>query len=161
RGEHEAPGCGDDRAEPRRRQRVRLSLDAALDARDHVHGHLVDVLREVDDGVADARHRPLARPAPLEVRVGHLPPQLAESGPLLRVGDDDEVPVLRVRGGRRLLRQPEALLQHLPLDRTRQVEALADGPGRREELVWGQLEARAAIIAESALSYREGRWPSG
>jgi hypothetical protein len=70
---------------------------------------------------------PLAAPAP----------QLAEPGAELGVGHDDEVPVLRVARGRRLLREREALLQQLALDRARQVEAPADGARRREQLVGG------------------------
>ena len=120
--------------EPKRdgRRARRLPLHAALDAGDHVHRHLVDVLGEMHDRLADARALPLARPAALEIRRGDRAPQLAERRALLRVGDDDEVPVLRVARGRRLLREAEALLEHLALDRTREVEPLAHGAGGRE-----------------------------
>ena len=74
------------------------------------------------DRVADAQHLALTRAAAtLEVWVGDLPPDLAERGALLRVGDDDEVPVLRVARGRRLLCEIQALLQDLAWDGPRQV----------------------------------------
>src|SRR5439155_27218122 len=101
-----------DRAEHRRDEGVRLSFVATLDARDHVHRDLVDVLREMDDRLADAQHLALTRTsAALKVRQRDLPPDLAERGALLGVGDDHEVPVLRVACGRRLLGELEAFLQ--------------------------------------------------
>ena len=95
----------------------------------------------MDDGVADASHLPLARPASaLEVRVRHLAPELSEACALVRVGDDDEMPVLRVARGRRLLGEAKALLQHLSLDRTREIEPFADGARRRQQLVGSEIE---------------------
>src|SRR3954447_12156254 len=102
---------------------------------------LVDVLREVHDGVADSHHLALARStAALEIGIGDLPPDLAECCALVGIGDDDEVPVLAVARGRGLLGEAEALLEHLALDRPREVEALPNRAGRREELVRGQIE---------------------
>ena len=48
---------------------------------------------------------PSRGPPPLEIRIGDRAPQLGERRALLRVGDDDEVPVLRVARRRRLLRE--------------------------------------------------------
>src|SRR5689334_22601951 len=95
----------------------------------------------MDDGVADARE--LARPpaAAREIRIRDLTPEFAECGAFRGIGDDDEVPVLRVGRRRRLLRELEALLEHVPLDRAIEVEPLPDGARRREELVGSQLEA--------------------
>src|SRR6266496_759105 len=97
RGEHERPGRRDDRGEPRGDERISLTLRATFDAGDHVHGNLVDVLGQVADGVADARALALAEVAPLEIRIRDLAPELTECGLLPGVGDDDEMPVLRVR----------------------------------------------------------------
>src|SRR4051812_37813963 len=99
-----------------------------------MHRNLVDVLCEMHDGVADAKHLALTRAAALEVRVGDLPPDFTERGALLRVRDDDEVPVLRVARGRRLLREIQALLQNLAWDGPRQVEPFANRPRRGEKL---------------------------
>ena len=96
------------------------------------------------------------RPA-LEIRAGDLAPDVGERRALRRVVDDDEVPVLRVARRRRLLRETHAVLQHLPLDRPRQVEPLADRARRRKELVGGQLEDHAAIIARGIRSARASR----
>jgi len=86
----------------------------------------VNVLGEVHDRFADAQQLPFARAAAtLEVRERNLAPQLTDCGALLRIGDDDEVPGLRVGRRRRLLRKLEALEQPLPLDRPREVESLA------------------------------------
>src|SRR4051794_28940113 len=161
RREHEGPRGGDDRAEHRRDERIRLALVAAHDARNHVDRDLVDVLGEVHDGVADARHLPLTRPAAaLEVRKRDLAPELPERGPLLRVGDDDEVPVLGVARGGRLLGELQALLEHLALDGTREVEPLADGAGRREQLVRGQLQHRLIIagVTSDELTLVDAWW---
>ena len=101
----------------------------------------------MDDRVADPEHLTLARAAAaLEIRARDLTPDLPERGALLRVGDDDEVPVLRIAGRRRLLRQVEALLEHLALDRTRQIQAFPDGAGRREQLVGCQVEGDLRIL---------------
>src|SRR5579862_10046698 len=50
------------------------------------------------------------------------------------------MPVLRVARRRRLLGEPEALVQDLALHRAGEVEPPTHGPGRREEFVRGQLE---------------------
>src|SRR5439155_7549545 len=106
------------------------------------HGYLVDMVGEMRARFDDAQHLPFERAAvPLQVWVRDLAPQLADRGALGRVGDDDEVPVLRVGRRRRLLRKLEALLQDLALDRPREIEPLAHRARRREELVRGQFEA--------------------
>src|SRR5581483_1106233 len=86
---------------------------------------------------------PFARAAAaLEIRVCDPAPELADGCTLAGVGDDDEMPVLRVAGRRRLLREGEALLEHLALDGPREVEALAHGACRREQLVGCQVEGQ-------------------
>jgi hypothetical protein len=103
-----------------------------------VHGYLVDVLQQVPHRSGDALACGVSRGrAAGEIPLAALAPQLAEAGAKLRVGHDDEVPVLGVAGGRRLLRECEALLQQLTVDRARQVEAPANGARRREQLVRG------------------------
>ena len=109
------------------------------------------------DGLADPRELLVRRRPPLEIGPGDLAPDVGERRALGRVVDDDEVPVLRVARGRRLLRELQALLQHLALDRPRQVESLADRTRRREELVRRQLEDHAAIIARGIRSARASR----
>ena len=106
-----------------------------------MHRHLVDVLGQVGHRVADPADLP-AGPGdpPLEVGPGDAAPELSERRLLRRVGDDDEVPVLRVARGRRLLGEGQALLQHLALDRPGEIEPFADGPRGREQLVGCQLE---------------------
>src|SRR5207248_1523849 len=114
-----------------------------LHARDDVHRHLVDVLGQVHDRVADAEELALTcAAAALKIGIGDLAPELAERGPLGGIGDDDEVPRLCVARRRRLLRELQALLEHLALDRPAQVEPLADGARGREQLVRRQLERR-------------------
>src|SRR5262249_44538409 len=143
RGEHERPRGGNDRRVPGGGERVRFAFDPTPHARDDMHGDLVDVLGEGHDGVADPQELPLARAAAaLKVWVRDLAPELAQCGALVGVGDDDEVPALRITGGRRLLRELQALLEHLALDWTRQVEPLANRSSGREQLVGSQLERR-------------------
>jgi len=92
----------------------------------------VDGLRQLADRV----HHHGARIATQLVHDGAVSlHDIAEGRPLLGVLDDDEVPVLAVTRGRRLLRELEALFEHLALDRTREVEPLANRPRRGEQLV--------------------------
>ncbi len=113
-----------------------------------MHRHLVQVLGEVADGLADPHELRVLGRAPLEVGPCDVAPEVGESGPLLRLGDDDEVPVLRVARRRRLLREPQAVLEHVALDRARQVEPLADGARGREQLVGRQVEDHWSILSE-------------
>ena len=94
----------------------------------------MQVLGQMHHGVTDARARLPAAAHP-GVRRRALPPEVGEPGLLLRVGDDDEVPVLGVARGGRLLRELQALQDYLLRNRARQVEPLADRPRRREQLV--------------------------
>ena len=135
-------------------ERRRLPSVAALDARDHVHRHLVQVVAQVEDPAEDPPHHSghllrLHRCAPGTSR-RRCSPELGEPGSQVRVGDDDEVPVLRVAPGRRLLGEAQALLEHLALDRPLEVEPLAHGAGGREQLVGRQLE-HAGIISSGAM----------
>ena len=112
-----------------------------------MHRYFVDVLGEVDDSVADPEHLALAcATATLQIRAGDLTPDLSERRALAGVGDDDEVPVLRVARRGRLLREIEALLEHLALHRAREIQALPDGAGRREQLVGCQIEGDVRIL---------------
>ena len=61
----------------------------------------------------------------------------AERGALGGIGDDDPAPTLRIAAGRRLDREPQALLDHLGLDRPAEVEALAHRARRGEQMVDG------------------------
>src|SRR4051794_13479027 len=116
---------------------------------------LVDVLREVHDRVTDPHHLALARAAAaLEVRIGDLPPDLAECRALVGVGHDDEVPVLAVARGRGLLGEPEALLEHLALDRTGEVEALPNRARRGKKLVRSEIETHCGDPTLSPLPRR-------
>src|SRR5438128_11380122 len=78
-----------------------------------------------------------------EVAASCLPPQLSERGAGARVRDEHEVPVLAVRRRRGLLREAEAVLEHLSLDRPREVEPAPHGAGGREQLVRSELEDHA------------------
>ena len=68
---------------------------------------------------------------------------LAERGPLGLVGDDDEGPLLPVRPGRRLLRDADALPDHLERHGPLEIEALADCSRRRQQLVGIEVEEGA------------------
>src|SRR5438034_508338 len=110
--QHERPHRREDRAvDGGLRQRARV-LHPALDAREHVRRHLVQVLGQVGRGVEDARQLPGARivgrelgaPRHLLAHVGveRAPVERGEPGALLGVGHHHEVPALRVGAGRRL-----------------------------------------------------------
>jgi len=145
RGEHEGPRRGQDRAVDRRLCERTGLLDAALDARDHVHGDLVQVLGQVRRRVDDALElrgawvagRELGAAgelsAPVEVEAALV--EAPEAGALVGVGHDDEVPALRVGAGRRLERDLDAALDHLRRDGALEVQTLPDGARRGEEAI--------------------------
>jgi hypothetical protein len=80
-------------------------------------------------------HRAAAR----RVQIPRALVERGDAGALLRVRHDQEVPALRVRSRRRLERDFESTLDDGRLDRTLQVETLADGAGGGEQLV-GELD---------------------
>ena len=89
-------------------------------------------------GVLGARHRAVH----LEVRAVHV----GDRGLQLGVLDDDPVPALAVRAGRRLQGDLQALLDDRPIDRLVEVEALAHGAGRGEHLVGRQVQLHGAEL---------------
>jgi hypothetical protein len=108
--------------------------------------HLVDVVGQIPDRSRDTGHALVGGRrggTPLQIRAGDAAPQLPQRGPPLRVGHHHEVPVLGVAGRRCLLAQPQALLEHLPLDRAGQIEALADAAGRGQQLIGGEVQQHA------------------
>ena len=64
----------------------------------------------------------------------------AIASPLRGVLDDHPAPPLRIRTGRRLVGDVDALDQHVPWDRSGEIEPLADAPGGGQDLVGGQSE---------------------
>ena len=107
---------------------------AALRERDDVHRHPVQIVVEV--------HPRFDVPSPVVVEIlapEHVvecfPVYVGEAGARLGVGDDQEEVLGDVRACRRLNGDLQAPLDHLGLHRTRQIEALAHGSGRREYVV--------------------------
>ena len=90
---------------------------------------------------------------PAQIALAETPPELTQSGTLLGIGDDDEVPVLAVTGRRRLLRQAQALLQYLALDRALQVQAAPHRPRGLQHLVGRQVEQHRPILRGGAQPY--------
>ena len=118
-----------------------------MHARDDEHRNLVNVVGEVHDRFADAQHLPFARTAAsLEVGARNLAPSLADRCAFFRVSDDHEMPVLRIAGRGRLLRELETLLEHPALHRAGEVEPLPHGARRGKKLVRSQLESGDAEI---------------
>src|SRR5204862_132188 len=111
-------------------------LQPGLDAREHVHRHLGQVLGQVGRGVEDARQLPGARIVGRELRaprhllahvsVERAPVERGEPGALLGIGHHHEVPALRVGAGRRLERDLDRALDERRLDREEAGEPLAD-----------------------------------
>jgi hypothetical protein len=58
----------------------------------------------------------------------------------VRVGHEHEVPPLAVRSRGSLQSEIETLEQHFPLDRTLEVQASTHRPGRREQLIDGEVK---------------------
>ena len=108
--ELEAPAGLDDRAVEPGEVGRREALGPPGDARDDVRGHLVQVGGEM---ARSRLVRRLARRPAAVVRNPGAQVQLGERRALRLVRDDQEVPVLRVRRGRRLHREAHALLEHL------------------------------------------------
>ena len=110
----------------------------------HLRQHVGEVLGRAEDGVhvGDAARLDVVVVG-LEVRTGGAVVELGQLRPLVLIGDDDPAPVLHVAAGRRLAGDADALLDHVEVDRRRQVEALAHRPRRREQLVGlGEVERR-------------------
>ncbi len=78
----------------------------------------------------------------LEVEGEALLVQGGDGGDLLRIGDDDPLPLLAVRSGRCLEGDLEALGDRVELDGLVEVHALADGTSGGEDFVGGEVQLR-------------------
>ena len=113
--------------------------------------HVTDVVDEEPDGVEEplrpSRQVRVGLRARAEVAEPELSPELAERRPLLGIRDDHEVPVLLVARDGRLLREQEALFEHVPLDGPLEIEPPPYGTRRREQLVDRQRQDHLPTIA--------------
>ena len=116
---------------------VRAPLRVVLDARDDEHRHLLQPVRQPQRALADAGHPFRAGAGPVHVRPESGAVHVRECGTLVGVGHDDPVPALAVRTGGRLDREAQAFFDDLGRDRTVEVEALAYGTRRGQQMVDG------------------------
>ena len=136
-GEHEAPRRGQDRPERGRGGHEAQAVELPLDAGDHEQRDVLDRLRQLQRALV---HPPrltvvLLDCAALEVREAAAAVDLGDRRLLVGVGDDDPAPVLRVRRGGCLFREPDALEDHRRIDGALEIEAAAHRTRRREQLV--------------------------
>ena len=149
----EPAGTESEHETPRRRQdrSVRAGLshhhrhrfDTTLNARNHVHRNAFENLSEIRGRLHDSRHHVLTRITGRQRRRisrtrHHLSATsigIGDGGPLGGIGHHDERPVLRVRSGRGLERDVDALAHHVEFDRSIEIESFAHRSGGGQQFV--------------------------